>query len=94
MLENNANEGPLFTPQNILTEDDFVNFLKNTYPLFTNYNISQVLQYYPSTNSSVSDTPKFATSGTSTPTAVNESTFGTGQQQRADVSFSCVLPRP
>ncbi|KAM0803758.1 carboxylesterase type B [Usnea florida] len=84
LVGNNANEGPLFTPQDILTEDDFVDFLKDAYPLFTNYNISQILQYYPSTNSSVSDTPKFATSGTSTPTAVNESTFGTGQQQRAD----------
>ena len=94
VFKNNANEGVLFTPQNVTTEDDFVNFLKDTYPRFTDYNISQILQYYPSTNSSVSDTPKFATSGISTPTAVNESTFGTGQQQRADVSFSYVLPRP
>ena len=84
--ENNANEGPLFTPQNIITEDDFVHFLQNTFPLFTNDNISQVLEYYPSTNASDSNTPKFATSGTSTPTAVNESTFGTGQQQRANVT--------
>ena len=87
LLENNANEGPAFTPQNIVTEDDFVNFLRNTFPLFTNDNVSQILHYYPSTNASVSNTPKFATSGNSTPTAVNESTFGTGQQQRADVRF-------
>lgn len=84
LVGNNANEGPLFTPQNIVTEDDFVQFIKNTFPLFTNDNISQVLHYYPSTNASVSNTPKFATSGNSTPTALNESTFGTGQQQRAD----------
>ena len=84
-LENNANEGPLFTPQIITTENDFVRFLQTTFPLFTYYNISQILQHYPSTNASVSNTPKFATSGNSTPTAVNESTFGTGQQQRADV---------
>lgn len=31
-------------------------------------------------------TSKFATNGNSTPTALNESTYGTGQQQRADVS--------
>lgn len=87
MIQNNANEGPLFTPQNIVTEDDFVHFLQNTFPLFTHDNISQILQYYPSTNASTSNTTlKFATSGNSTPTAVNESTFGTGQQQRADVS--------
>ena len=91
--QNNANEGPLFTPQTIVTEDDFVDFLRDTYPLFTSHNISQVLQHYPSTISSVSNTPKFATSGDSTPTAVNESTFGTRQQQRADVS-SLIIPRP
>lgn len=84
LVGNNANEGPEFTPQNILTEDDFVQFLQNAFPLFTNENISQALLYYPSTNASVSNTPKFATSGNSTPTALNESTFGTGQQQRAD----------
>ena len=87
ILENNANEGPSFVPPNIDTEDDFVDFLRNTFPLFTNENISQILRNYPSTNAWVSDTPKFATSGTSPPTAVNESTFATGQQQRAYVCF-------
>ena len=88
-MQNNANEGPLFTPQNIITEDDFVNFLRNTFPLFTEDDISRTLLYYPSTNASVDmSTPEFATSGNSTPTALNESTFGTGQQQRADVSTS------
>ena len=93
LLKNNANEGPAFTPQNIITEDDFVNFLRNTFPLFSNENIAQILYHYPSTNASVSkNTPKFATSGNSTPTAVNESTFGTGQQQRADVCLALLLP--
>jgi len=46
-----------------------------------------VLLYYPSTNASIDmSIPEFATTGNSTPTALNESTFGTGQQQRADVS--------
>ena len=82
---NNANEGPAFTPQNIVTEADFITFLRNTFPLFTEDDISRVLRYYPSTNASVMPaTPRFATSGTTNPTALNESTFGTGQQQRAD----------
>ena len=88
-LQNNADEGPLFTPQNIVAEDDFINFLHNTFPLFTEDDISRVLLYYPSTNASVSmSTPDFATSGNGTATALNESTFGTGQQQRANVSMA------
>lgn len=91
-MQNNADEGPPFTPQNIKTEDDFVNFLRNTFPLFTEDDISRILLYYPSTNASVDmNTPEFATSGNSTPTALNESIFGTGQQQRADVST--IFPR-
>jgi len=35
--------------------------------------------------------PGFATSGTTNPTALNESSFGTGQQQRADVSIYSLL---
>jgi len=85
--QNNANEGPAFTPQDIVTEDDFVGFIRNTFPLFTEDDISRVLLYYPSTNASLSmSAAEFATTGNSTPTALNESTFGTGQQQRADVS--------
>ena len=69
-----------------MTEDDFVNYIQNTFPLFTEDDVSRVLLYYPSTNASVSmSTPDFATSGNSTLTALNESTFGSGQQQRADV---------
>ena len=93
--QNNANEGPAFTPQNIVTEDDFVGFLHNTFPLFTDDDVSRVLLYYPSTNASVDmSTPDFATSGNNAPTALNESTFATGQLQRADVrNISPTLPR-
>ena len=60
----------------------------NAFPLFTEDDVSRVLLYYPSTNASVDTSiPDFATSGNSTPTALNESTFATGQQQRADVSY-------
>ncbi|KAI4089256.1 MAG: hypothetical protein LQ339_008575 [Xanthoria mediterranea] len=92
---NNANEAPLFVAQDIVTEEDFVDFVRNTFPLFTDDDISRVLLYYPSTNASDSaDTPRFATSGTSGATAVNVSTFGAGQQQRAmnlwaETAFVC-----
>ena len=61
-------------------------FVQNTFPLFTEDDISRVLLYYPSSNASDgSITPGFATSGNEAVTALNESTFGSGQQQRADV---------
>ena len=68
-----------------MTEDDFINFLHTSFPLFTEDDISRILLYYPSTNASVStETPSFATSGTAGATALNESTFATSQQQRAE----------
>ncbi|KAL8825770.1 MAG: hypothetical protein Q9191_004216, partial [Dirinaria sp. TL-2023a] len=94
LVGNNANEGPLFTPQNIVSEDDFITFLRNSFPLFTEDDISKLLLYYPSSNDSEISMPGFATSGTANPTALNESTFGIGQQQRAEnvyaeTSFVC-----
>lgn len=87
LIGNNAEEGPGFTPQNITTEADLVSWLQVTFPLFTNDDIAKVLLYYPSTNASVnSHTPLFATSGDAGASALNESSLGSGQQQRADVS--------
>ena len=85
LVGNNANEGSGFTPQNVKTEDDFVDYVRNLIPSFSDEDIQKVLETYPSTNASVNQSnPNFATSGNSTPTAVNQSTYGTGQQQRAD----------
>ena len=85
LAANNANEGPAFTPQTINTETDFVNYIRRTFPMFTEADVAKTLQYYPSIEAPVnSSIPHFATAGNSTPTALNESTFGTGQQQRAD----------
>ncbi|KAK3676233.1 hypothetical protein LTR78_003983 [Recurvomyces mirabilis] len=82
---NNANEGVGFTPQTIKTEDDLVAYLRGLLPLFSDNDIAKVLLYYPSTNASVSSSnPTFATTGDSGPTALNQSSVGTGQQQRAD----------
>lgn len=84
-LQNNANEGAPFTPQNIETEDDLLAWLQLTFPNFSNNDIAKLLLYYPSTNASVDpSTPLFATTGDSGPTALNESQVGSGQQQRAD----------
>lgn len=89
LIGNNANEGPGFVPQNITTEDQLVAWLQITFPLFTNDDIAKVLLFYPSSNSSTnSSTPLFATSGNSSASALNQSSVGTGQQQRADVRRS------
>lgn len=79
--------------QNITTEDDLVTFIAETFPLFTEDDISKVLQYYPGLNTSDSTSNlDFATLGYSGPTAVNESSIATGQQQRANVlTLLCFL---
>lgn len=85
LVGNNADEGPLFVPQTITTEDDLVAWLKLTFPLFTSEDIAQVLAHYPSSNAS--DNPNavlYATDGDSGATAVNQSDVATGQQQRAN----------
>lgn len=75
----NADEGPYFAPQDVITEDNFIDVPRDTFPLFTDDDISRVLLYYPSTNASVDmSTPELATSGNNTATALNESIFGTG----------------
>lgn len=84
-LQNNANEGPLFTPQDITTESDLLAWLRLTFPLFTNDDIAKILLYYPSTNVSVSsDAVDYATLGYTRASALNESSVASGQQQRAD----------
>ncbi|KAK5955209.1 hypothetical protein OHC33_003889 [Knufia fluminis] len=81
---NNANEGPGFVPQQIENEDDLVAWLRLTFPLFSNNDIAKILLYYPSSNDTAPSMPSYATNGESGPTAVNQSTVGTGQQQRAN----------
>lgn len=60
-------------------------WLELTFPLFTNDDIAKILLYYPSSNASDSSSAvDFATLGYTGPSAINESSVGTGQQQRAD----------
>ena len=64
-------------------------WLQLTFPLFTNDDIARVLLYYPSSNASTgSSATLYATEGDTGPTALNQSSIGTGQQQRADVGIS------
>lgn len=89
LVGNNANEGPLFTPMNITTENDLVAWLELTFPLFDNSDIAKILLYYPSTNASVNSMdPLFATTGYGPASALNQSQVATGQQQRADNIYS------
>ncbi|TKA40499.1 hypothetical protein B0A54_08956 [Friedmanniomyces endolithicus] len=85
LVGNNAAEALFFTPQVITTEDELVAYLRVTFPLFSNNDIAKILFYYPSSNASVPAKPLlFATEGDTGPTALNESSVGSGQQQRAD----------
>ncbi|CAF9926636.1 MAG: hypothetical protein HETSPECPRED_006377 [Heterodermia speciosa] len=89
LVGNNANDGVRFAARNIVTEADFIGFLRDSFPLFTDGDIEKVLFYYPSTSASVDPSiPKFATSGDDGATALNESTYDTGQQQRANNVFA------
>ncbi|KAN0117317.1 acetylcholinesterase precursor [Hyaloscypha variabilis] len=82
---NNANEGSVFVPSGINTEQDLVNWLEDTFPMFTNNDIAKILLYYPSSNLTDNpNDPKYATLGYQGATAINESQLATGQQQRAD----------
>jgi carboxylesterase type B len=45
LVGNNANEGPLFVPQDIDTEADLLAWLELTFPLFSNDDISRILRY-------------------------------------------------
>lgn len=92
---NNANEGTLFVPFGITTEDILQDWLSATFPLFSNEDIAQVLITYPGLNASDSPTsPLYATNGLTGATAINQSSLATGHQQRAfniyaETTFIC-----
>jgi hypothetical protein len=80
--QNNADEGPVFVPQSILTPSDFTNYVSSLFPLMSNSTISHLENVYaiPPTTPG----PLFSTLGNTGPTALNQSEFGIGQQQRAN----------
>jgi carboxylesterase type B len=83
LVGNNANEGPAFTPQNVTDEATLLAWLQSTLPEFTSGDLAKVLIYYPISDPSGT---KFATTGVSGPSALDQSSIATGQQQRANVS--------
>ncbi|KAI4632095.1 uncharacterized protein J4E87_001566 [Alternaria ethzedia] len=95
LIGNNANEGPSFVPQTITSEDDFTAWLRNNLPEFTDSDIAKVLRYYPiSDAATTSNADKFATNGVTGPSALDQSSIATGQQQRAnnlyaELTFVC-----
>lgn len=79
-------EGPNFVPRNITSEDAFVQWVRDTLPEFGDNDIAKVLRYYPSSDTTdSSNSVEFATTGSSGPSALNQSSIATGQQQRANV---------
>ncbi|KNG46181.1 acetylcholinesterase precursor [Stemphylium lycopersici] len=85
-------EGPLFTPQNITSKALLLDRLRGILPDFSAENLANVLLHYPV----LDDTKgvKFATTGVSGPSALDQSGLATGQQQRAnniyaELTFVC-----
>ena len=94
---NMANEGVPLSPPTTRTLQDFRDYIDITFPHFTQSEKTAVEKQYAyagDTQPVDPSAPLFATTGTSPPTAVNQSTFGTGQQQRvfdvfAEYAFVC-----
>lgn len=86
---NDAQEGDIFVPQNITTENDLLAWLRVVFPLFTDDDIAKLLYYYPLSNLTVSsgNLTMFATAGDEGPTALDVSQSATGQQQRANLIY-------
>lgn len=86
LVGNNAEEGTIFVPQSIDTENDLVSWLRLTFPLFSNDDIAKILLYYPNGDGADTSGINFATAGYTEANAINESATDYGQQQRANVS--------
>ncbi|KAF7888949.1 hypothetical protein EAF00_009249 [Botryotinia globosa] len=79
---NNANEGPVFVPQHINTTAAFNTYTQSLFPLISNSTYDRLLKTY-----SIPPTipgPLFASAGDHGPTALNQSVYAIGQQQRAN----------
>ncbi|KAJ8131483.1 hypothetical protein O1611_g2143 [Lasiodiplodia mahajangana] len=79
---NNENEGPVFTPQNITTEEQFINFVLTNYPRLSEQNITSILELYaiPDKVFNIYADSK----GLSPPFSTTNSNFGIGWQQAAN----------
>ncbi|KAK0644577.1 inactive carboxylesterase 4 [Cercophora newfieldiana] len=95
LVGNNANEGSLIPPPNIVTQNDLVAWIKSNFANLSERNITSLLAAYPSDSGPVvASTPRYETNGYGPGTAVNISQVATGQQQRcynmyAEASVIC-----
>ncbi|KAK3381983.1 inactive carboxylesterase 4 [Podospora didyma] len=95
LVGNNANEGSLIPPSNIVTQDDLVAWIKSNFNNLSDKNVSNILAAYPSSSDPTDPSAvRFDTDGYGPATAVNISQVATGQQQRcfniyAEASIIC-----
>ncbi|KAK2747903.1 hypothetical protein FQN57_001494 [Myotisia sp. PD_48] len=81
---NTAEEAPAYVPKNVTTQQDFDRYIRTNFPRFTDSDVASILQLYPSSSDPVNpNDPLFATLGDRGLTALNQSAYATGQQQRA-----------
>ncbi|KAK8081064.1 carboxylesterase [Apiospora hydei] len=92
LTSNNLNEGAVFTPQNLKTEEAFKGFLLNNYPLLTPDNITGILDLYglPANATSI----LADSNGQTPPFSTTNSEWGSGWQQvannfYAEATFVC-----
>ncbi|KAI5292420.1 hypothetical protein KEM56_006296, partial [Ascosphaera pollenicola] len=90
----NANEGPLFVPNNIDTESQLAEWLKVEFPKLSANQINSILTANPNSNPTNRAGPFFETNGLSGANALNMSGGANGQQQRgyniyAEATFVC-----
>lgn len=84
-----ANEGGLFVPFNITTADALTSFISLTYPTLSPNDLSHLRTLYPLPPPDFpANGTRFATTGISPPTALTQSSFGTGYQQLALVIYA------
>lgn len=92
LTSNNLNEGAVFTPQNVKSEDAFKNFLLINYPLLSPENMTSILDLYGLPHDA---TDVFVDSnGLSPPFSTTNSEYGVGWQQvannfYAEATFVC-----
>ncbi|KAF2268888.1 alpha/beta-hydrolase [Lojkania enalia] len=94
---NNANEGIPLSPPTSKTLQAFRSYVSTTFPKFSaldKFTLEQIYSYDGDNQDTDPSDPLFETTGTGYPTAVNQSGFATGQQQRvfnvfAESTFDC-----
>ncbi|KAL8381630.1 hypothetical protein RB595_005762 [Gaeumannomyces hyphopodioides] len=84
LTANNANEGTLFVPTIVKTEEILRAWIKSNFVNLSEQNVTAILDAYPSVpGPDDPSSPRFETSGLGPATAVNVSQVATGHQQRA-----------